>query len=373
MTDASFQPCSTSPSPAKTRGAPPPGSCHVGDPCDVATGNNYQHTTDYSSGGSTPLEFSRYYNSNTNPSAVTSYGPGWPELGSNWRSNFDRVLTFTYADANVAPIYNGQDLALVYRPDGKIVMFTISGNTYTPLDADMVETLTQTGTYQWQFTTADDTVESYEETDFGIELQSIRYRSGVTQTLTYNQTTGLLTKVTDNFGRRLSFTYNSNGRLATVRNLAGQAYKYAYNAKGYLSKVTYPDSTYRQYKYGDSTYPGALTSIVDEIGQTYASWSYDSQGRVVSSQHAGDTDSYAMSYSSSTQTTVTEPLGGVKQYTYAVILGVPKVQVIPENRDLDRRNSNQTNRRRILTETHHPGRHRRNFPNFRFRLFPLRR
>ena len=295
----------------------------MGDPCDVATGNNYQHETDYSSGGLTPLVFERYYNSNANPSAST-YGPEWPELGSNWRSNFDRVLTFTYADPNVAPLYNGQDLALVYRPDGKIVMFTISGNTYTPLDPDTVDTLTQAGSNQWQFTTADDTVETYAETYFGIELQSIQYRSGVIQTLTYNAG-GFLEQVTDSFGRSLSFAYNDNQQLQTVTDPAGDVYSYAYNGNGYLSGVTYPDSTNRQYQYGDSAYPGALTAIIDESGQTYASWSYDDQGRVIFVQHAGGADSYSLSYDSGTRTTITEPLGGVKEYTYSVMFGVPKV------------------------------------------------
>ena len=39
------------------------GGCHKGDPINVATGNLFEHYTDYTTAGTNPLSFERYYNS----------------------------------------------------------------------------------------------------------------------------------------------------------------------------------------------------------------------------------------------------------------------------------------------------------------------
>ena len=63
----------------------------------------------------------------------------------------------------------------------------------------------------------------------------------------------------------------------------GGIYAYAYDANNNLISVTHPDGGVRQYVYGNASFPNALTGIIDENGKRYASWTYDAQGRAISS------------------------------------------------------------------------------------------
>ncbi len=63
------------------------GGCHKGDPINPATGNLFEHYVDYTTVGTNPLTFERYYNS-----LSYAHGVAATALGTNWRSNYDRSL-----------------------------------------------------------------------------------------------------------------------------------------------------------------------------------------------------------------------------------------------------------------------------------------
>ena len=52
---------------------------------------------------------------------------------------------------------------------------------------------------------------------------------------------------------------------------------------------TLPTTT-RTYLYENPAFPAALTAIIDENGTRYTSWTYDSKGRALTSQHANGVD-----------------------------------------------------------------------------------
>lgn len=320
------QSCSTKPRPSKTRGKPVFGSCQEGNPCDVATGNKYEVEPDYPAPAAGGLSYTRYFNSD-------QYAPTG-RLGTGWRDEFDRQLLFSELSPVAQVASNLNRTALVYRPDGKIITFTMSGSIAAASDPDTVETLVQSDPNTWLFTTADDTVEAYKYVYLGgtrvPQLQSIRFRTGLTLTMTWSSY--YLTTVTDNFGHTLTFTYDGNLHVLTMTDAAGNEFFYNYNTAGYLSDVYYPGPTpgsnigapHRQYVYGDAANPGALTSIVDENGDTFATWAYDSQRRSVSSSHASGQDLYTFTYNADGTTTVTEGGGGSRVYSFAMVNQVPK-------------------------------------------------
>jgi YD repeat-containing protein len=135
---------------------------------------------------------------------------------------------------------------------------------------------------------------------------------------------GNLTSVVDSYGRTLTFTY-ANGVMQTMTDPDGRVYTYSYttglavNNPNQLSQVTYPDDTTVQYLYEDARFPYALTGIIDENGNRFASWTYDSARRAISSQHAGGADATTISYNLTVfmgiqlggTVTVTNPLGKV--------------------------------------------------------------
>lgn len=90
---------------------------------------------------------------------------------------------------------------------------------------------------------------------------------------------------------------------------------------------TAPQSS-RQYVYENSAFPSALTGIVDENGNRYTTWAYDSTGRAISSQHAGGANLTRIAYNTDGSRTVTNALGAQELYKFTTLQGVPKVTEI---------------------------------------------
>ena len=291
----------------KNVGNPP--SCPVGNPVNQTTGNKYQVEIDFKlNAGTMSLSFLRYYNSH-------SLNAG--QLGSHWRSNFDRKLhIFTQGHTTTE---SNLTIITAYRPDGKHFYFTYQKGVFET-DQDVSDRIEQTAE-GWHYITSNDEIENYDNTG---KLLSISNRAGVSQTMSYDDEDRLI-GVTDNFGRSLSFTYHENNRLKTLTTPNNQIYTYSYNVAGNLAQVKYPDTTQRQYVYKNSNFPNALTGIINEKGDRFATWTYDEQGRVTSSQHAGEVEKVAIVYNGDSATTVTDSLGKTQTYHFSTIHGVRRV------------------------------------------------
>jgi YD repeat-containing protein len=279
----------------KTQG--PPKVCGGTNPINLGTTNKYQRERDYAATGAHGVNLTRHYNSQDGREGA---------LGIAWRHGYEGRIEG-----------DGTEMKAV-RPDGRVYRFTQEGGTWQG-DPDVTDQLTAT-TDGWTYRTAGDQTETY---DTQGRLLSITDRAGRTQTLTYD-TDERLAQVTDAYGRTLSFSYDDDGRLDTLTDPIGGTTTYQYNDKR-LAGVTYPDGGERQYLYENSTYPSALTGILDESGERYATWSYGEHGWATSSSHAGGADQTEVSYNSDDSVTVTNALGKQTTYHFAVYNGVPKV------------------------------------------------
>lgn len=301
---------------AKSLGNPAnvPGSPCCGDPIAIATGNLFEQVTDYTTAGQNNMVFARYYNSLGSGSVFAS------TLGRNWRSTYDRYLHITSSSAVYAE-----------RPDGQIVDFGLTGGTWTT-DSDIDLKLAKSGA-TWILTDHSDTIETY--TDLGngqAILSAIQYRDGYTQNLQYN-TNNQLVAVADSYGRSLQLTYQA-GLLASVTAPDGLVISYGYTESSglyLLASVTYSaaKAVTQNYLYENTTQPFTLTGIIDEDGNRFATWTYDSLGRATSSQHAGGVDLTAVAYNDSNGSrTVTNALGEQEIYKFTTLQGAPKVSEI---------------------------------------------
>jgi YD repeat-containing protein len=297
-------------------------SCPVNgtNPINGATGNKYQRETDYTSSINNGVRFERYYNS-----LEAELKPGM--AGDHWRSTYDRVVVMT-VDANTS-----ETVVVNYRPDGQGVFFVDNAGTWLPtidLTLQLIELKDGQGVrIGWELTDSNDIVEAY---DAEGKLISITNRHGQTQLLSYDLTAAqgsdddstTLDNVTGPFGRTLDFSYDVNGRLAILTDLAGESYSYAYDANDNLKTVTYPDETpldsndnpTRVYHYEDANFIHALTGITDETGNRFASWGYDGQGRGIFSEHAGGAERADVVYNVDGTTTITNSLGQVRTYHF---------------------------------------------------------
>jgi RHS repeat-associated protein len=131
--------------------------------------------------------------------------------------------------------------------------------------------------------------------------------------------------------------YVTTARFYTYKLSAGltEYFKIDYGyTNGNLTTVTRSEktgATWQQvdqttYHYEDAAYPDLLTGMTDARGIRYATWTYDQDGRPVSSAHAGGVDQTSITYDDAAVTrTVTNALGKQATYSYARREGTMKL------------------------------------------------
>jgi len=322
----------------------------------MATGNKYKFNSDYVGAKST--SFDRHYNS------TQSYYPG--AMNTHWRSNYDRSVTV----ATNLSLLSNISTAYVHLNNGKDYYFTLNTSNQWLPDPDITDRLVElkdaggirTG---WSYTVdATGEVETY---DANGKLLSIKDRANNTQSMSYSCKTvsatctvatpdtvamvdGLLIQVTDHLGRSLNFSYDNSNRISTLTNPAGGVYTYTYSTdtNNNLSSVTYPDGKTKTYLYGEAanvsatpnagvSYANALTGIIDENNNRYATYRYDAAGRAYDEELAqalGSTLGAPIEHNNlvynvdasgnPVSTVVTDARGSARTYNFTTILGVVK-------------------------------------------------
>jgi YD repeat-containing protein len=283
-----------------------PGSCNCDDPIDLGSGNLFLKRRDYQTAGPNQLSFIRYYNSLGDPNSLAT------TLGPRWRTHFDRYLQISASSVTAE------------RPDGSEISFTLTGGAWTT-DTDIDVKLTNSGT-TWTLVDKNDTVETYTATGATKALlQTIQTRNGYTQTMQYNGSS-LLSSVTDSYNRQLTLAYQNN-LLQSVTTPEALVLTFAYTS-GELTSAQFSTSpaTTESYLYENSALPNNLTGIVDEDGNRYLTWTYDSKGRALTGQLADGADLNTIVYNDNDGSRmVTGPLGLEELYKFNTLQNVPKV------------------------------------------------
>jgi YD repeat-containing protein len=299
----------------------------AGNPCKISTGNKAELQPVYR--GVNGFDLSLAFN---------NYDTRYPSrFGRRWRDSFDRLITASGSSVTAS------------RQDGNAFRFLPAGGGWMP-DADTSDRLTELKDSQgtrtgWQlYVAAGDETETY---DASGKLLSIRSRTGITQSLIYSDGTGganggflldangqptllivpagELIRAVDAFGRTLAFDYDTSVRVAKVVDPAGETYRFSYIGGGNLASIAFPGGAVRGYLYNEpantsgANLPDALTGITDENGARFATFQYDPQERAVSTEHAGGTQRYTLSYATGS-TIVTDPLGSARTYGFQLVL-----------------------------------------------------
>ncbi|MCB1724724.1 MAG: RHS repeat protein [Gammaproteobacteria bacterium] len=306
--------------PGENRKKEPDNSCDgtgspsalTGNPINFAYGFKLQRENDYSGGGA--LALTRIYRSNGD----------WLDFnfGKYWRHNYDRSLQVVNGpQSDSALITTAQGTAYMFRSDS-------GANDWQALDSDVKATFEEiydsTPTLTGYLYTSENKTKEYYDTDK--KLTRIEYQGGEALDLAYD-TSDRLSTVTDEQGRTLTFSYDTSDRVSSVVTPDG-TFSYSYDSNNNLTQVTKPDTNTRIYHYEDTAYLNALTGITNEDSVRIATWGYDSEGRVDSSEHAGGVDNYTVTYNSDGTVTETSPLGKETIYTFTVINGVRKISKV---------------------------------------------
>lgn len=304
---------------------PPPGECpcaaNDGDPVNLATGIFKYEMTDLVVPDVMPLVLTRSYNSQDPYNRAFGTGMsnsfGLFEQSQSWPAQAD-----------------------LYLPDGgKIHFDRISDPSLQTYQTVFEHTTTPTGFFKahmtfwgdplndsaqgWQVALPDGTV--YVFPHAGSPLQAIRDRHGNEIRLTW--TSGLLQRVTSPNGRWIAFTYGTGGRVSQAIDNLGRTVGYTYDANGNLVTVTDPEGHISSYGWTTnnqlaSVKPrnlyGTQTNLVTNT-YTAAADAPTPIGWIKTQTHADGgvyQFAYTVSNGVSTQTTVTDPRGYVRQVTF---------------------------------------------------------
>jgi YD repeat-containing protein len=213
-----------------------------------------------------------------------------PSFGS-WESTVHKQLVFS--DAAVVQASRG---------GGEWITFTRNADGAFRPDADIADDLKAVPGVGWRYLDASQqTLETYDNAG---KLITVADRVGGVLTYTYSDAStpvtvapgpGWLIKIQDHNGRAVNFLHAAS-RVTSMLDPAGQEIRFAYDASNNLKSITWADGSVRQFLYEIPTLSWALTGIVDERSIRYATFSYDSVGRAVSTEHAGGTNKYSLNY-----------------------------------------------------------------------------
>lgn len=310
------------------------GGC-VGDPISAGSGNLYEGYTDYESKGTSPLVFFRAYNSliaeeNSSPDGA------FENLGRGWTSKINRHLFISVSpmlskDPDTGRSYvmgrvigvtlwngDGSHESFYYRGSGASIEAIIFSNERRTTGELKVASMKSDGSIgSFVYRREDGSVESY---DGAGKLTSVTDGHGLRQLYQYDAK-GDLASITNPFGRALKFGYDAGHRLTSVIDPAGGVISYTYDSLDNLIAVSFPDKTQLHYLYENASLPHALTAAIDQDGNRYVSWSFDSQGRAVSSKLGDGTHDVHLIYNPDGTTDVSEVGSTDRHLTFTSVNG----------------------------------------------------
>jgi RHS repeat-associated protein len=324
----------------------------VGNPIDFLTGSLFEHFVDYETAGPFPLKFERFYANNGQP-RFSIFSTTMLDASGSWRSNFEAQMYNPYAGAAYPhalyfALPEGRQLLFVDSTGmGAYVPGLISGSSSVVGGAGGGETVAlNTTTSQVTLTTTEGV--NYIFALATGQLQTINFRGGYSQTLTYAGASGPPSSVTDNLGRSPAFQYDVNNHLTTLTagGVTVATYTYVPNsqtvallapqyvppnwpsgipplvaqASGTLGSVTRTATgETTSYAYANAGNPYVPTSMTDARGTVYENWTYNAQFQATSSVLAGPVGQTTLSYNPTAQTTtITNALSEQEIVSYTV-------------------------------------------------------
>ncbi|HBO9853846.1 hypothetical protein CDC13_20210, partial [Pseudomonas aeruginosa] len=219
-----------------------------------------------------------------------------------------------------ARITRKDDSYLLYREDGKVSEFTGSGSDLTSItDLGRLSRLPGGFIYASEL---NDAME-FDQNGVLIKLTTKEGRK-------YRVERGASLTISDEHGNKLVLSEGANHQLLRAQT-GGISIEYTYDKEQRLTSVTRTDgqySTKTQYLYDDPRNGKLLTGILDNNNRRFATWTYDDQGRAISSVHANGAEKVSLAYNDDGSTTVTNEYGKQATYRFQVIQGIKRIVAI---------------------------------------------
>ncbi|MCG8502295.1 MAG: DUF6531 domain-containing protein, partial [Firmicutes bacterium] len=233
----------------------PPNAEMVNEPVNIVTGNYYAIDVDLNlPDRGAPLEIVRHYNSLDKEEGM---------LGKGWHFNYDSSAETDAATGHVTVTY----------PDGREVVFEpVSGTNRYSGPETVFDVLTKKPDHTYILKRKDKLTYDYNSNG---KLASITDLNGNEVTLRYDSS-GHLTSIIGASGKTLTIT-TENGRIKTITDPLNRTMIYDYDVDGSLKQVKGIGGGTTNYAYNDH----GITSITDENGKIFIKNEYDEFERII--------------------------------------------------------------------------------------------
>ena len=268
-------------------------------PINYATGNKYKRQVDFQiNGPGLHLSYQRYYNSQSKTDVQWGYG---------WTASYSKSLSVT------------TDTIILTEDDGAQIHFQNDGTGTHISEADSVRKIVAvTGGHA--LTEPDGSILNFDSSG---NFTQTTDRNGNSQTISY--TDGLISVVSDNFGRQITFQYNAQSQLETLVTPIGD-FTYTYDANNNLTRVDNPEGTFITYIYDDLNDVHNLTGIIDERNVRSHTAAYDTEDRAIVSEGANGHKRVDIFYNGTMTRQVTDSLGNVTDIELQEKYGIGRVK-----------------------------------------------
>ncbi|OZG75213.1 hypothetical protein BTA51_02175 [Hahella sp. CCB-MM4] len=280
---------------------PPPQAC-AGNPIGIANGMKHQTEIDYLDNLSGILTFTRSYSSSTG---------AWKHSLSSLVSAYSAEGKLPFSAWVWSTDHQGNQSLYLARGNSEDGVTYVSNTPVSEglsVDSGSVVNIDGEGGIRRQYNAN------------GELIRAEQLSSGNYVTYTYNENE-IIAK--DNHNRTLRIGIDSDGTLRSLTTPDNSTYTYTY-AGDNLVVAAHSNGSSRTYHYEDERFPHALTGITDEKGVRYASWTYDDQGRAVTSEHAVGIEKAILVFNGDGSTTVTNELGKQTVYHFQSVYGLDK-------------------------------------------------
>tara|TARA_R110000868_G_scaffold43628_1_gene146307 strand:- start:799 stop:5604 length:4806 start_codon:yes stop_codon:yes gene_type:complete len=300
------------------------------NPIDTFLGEKQQSFVDFQQTDELPLVFARTYKSMRAPKSLNHMNSAL--RNNDWSLqiqsvNYKGSIAYTSSSFNAEKQGNVQwrhnyqyqlitastGFVSVVLPNGSKRRFQIiSGIHYVP-NVQMGDRLEKVDN-SYIYVSSENTKYYFNSLN---QLSSIKVVDGKQLSLVYDAS-GKLESVTNSHGESLQYGYNSSNLLSTIQLPNLDEIKLEYDNIYNLISVTYPDDTpldplddpTEHYHYENSVFPHALTGITDANGTRYATWTYNSDGQAIASEHANGVEAGNVSYDLINRTTSIQNASG---------------------------------------------------------------
>jgi hypothetical protein len=300
-------------------------TCTAGNPIDISSGVKIQEELDYSINfRHSSIQVKRFYK----PS-IAIYLRDYlvSRRGADW--NFSYTDRLFYSVSEFDPYSEQGKHIYIFNPESKGFRYFYTNDDVTWKNKngnfDRLDKIEENGSVLWRYRGSNNTAKFFnldgrlvrvEDPSVGV-LHFEYDNSSVTGSEIMNIKIGDFSLLSYEFTQEL---------LRRVRNSSGEIVaSYYYDASRNLSKVEYSEGKKKIFDYVDIGFLKLLSKITDERDVPYATWTYDEQGRAISSEHAGGAEKTLLTFNADGSTTVTNALNKQTIYRFADIAGARRV------------------------------------------------